>query len=56
MSKLLYKENGRYVYYTPWGEYMLKEMTYSQKKAVGFSLLCVIIMLSIALATKPMVI
>ena len=52
MSKLLYKENGRYVYYTPWGEYVLNDMTYSQKKLVGFSFLCIIMMLAITLATE----
>lgn len=56
MSKILYKENGLYVYYTPWGEYILKEMTYPQKKVVGFSFLCVIIMLAITLATEHPVI
>lgn len=56
MHNLLYKENGRYVYATPWGEYVLDDMTYSQNKAVGLSFLVIIIMLATTLADATVVI
>jgi hypothetical protein len=35
---------------------LMDDLTYSERKAVGFSLLCVIIMLAITLTTAPAVI